>query len=98
MYHLQDDMNKSISETLVVTPNTTKVTVDLVELDEMVENQPVQFIASEFEGPIVDETLFTGNFNVCNFIKNVRRTCRKWYSKDLGLCLCSWFCGDKRGD
>ena len=49
---------------MVVTPNTTKVTVDLVELDEMVENQPVQFIASEFEGPIVDETLFTGNFNV----------------------------------
>jgi hypothetical protein len=75
MYHLQDDMNKSISETLVSAPNTTKVTVDLVEFDEMVDNQPVQFIASEFEGPIVDETFFTGNYNINNLIKNIRRSC-----------------------
>ena len=75
MYHLQDDMNKSISETLVSAPNTTKVTVDLVEFDEMVDNQPVQFIASEFEGPIVDETFFTDNYNINNLIKNIRRSC-----------------------
>ena len=75
MYHLQDDMNKSISETLVSAPNTTKVTVDLVEFDEMVDNQPVQFIASEFESPIVDETFFKGNYNINNLIKNIRRSC-----------------------
>ena len=75
MYHLQDDTNKSTNETLVATPNTTKVTVDLVKLDEMIENKPIQFIASEYKEPIVDDTLFAGNYICDNLIKNIRRSC-----------------------
>ena len=59
MYHLQDDINKTPSKDVEEKPNTTRVTVDLVELDEMVDNEPV-VIASEYREPIVDETLFAG--------------------------------------
>ena len=72
MYHLQDDTNKSTDETLVAIPNTTKVTVDLVKLNE---NDSVQIFASEFDTPIVDETFFTGNYTFNNLVKNIRRSC-----------------------
>ena len=72
MYHLQDDTNKSTDETLDVIPNTTKVTVDLVKLDE---NDLVPIFASEFNAPIVDETFFTGNYTFNNLVKNIRRSC-----------------------
>ena len=75
MYHLHDDINKEPSKAVEEQPNTTKVTVDLVELDEIVDNQPVQFIASEFEGQILDDTLFAGNYICVNLIKNIRRSC-----------------------